>query len=106
MPVTKKEQVVFIDRFFVPADSKEEFFKRMAINRNFIKELPGFLGDEVYQRLDENGNLVCITVAKWQNETFLEDAKKAVQQLYKKEGFNPAEMFQRMGITVDRAVYT
>lgn len=101
-----KDKVSFIDKFFIPAAAKSEFYERMSINRNFIKTLPGFLGDEVYQHTDDNGNLVCITVAQWENKEALNKAKEAVQAEYKKQGFDTAEMFKRLNITADRAIYT
>lgn len=102
---TENETVCFIDNFFVPAAGVLEFYERMQINRNFIKTLPGFLTDAVYEQRDENGNLTCLTVANWQNARVLEDAKDKVQTEYKRQGFNPAEMMQRLGITMDRGIF-
>jgi steroid delta-isomerase-like uncharacterized protein len=101
-----KDRVNFIDKFFIPAAAKDEFYGRMSINRNFIKTLPGFIGDEAYQYTDNNGNLVCITVAQWENKEALNKAKEAVQAEYKKQGFDTAEMFKRLNITADRGIYT
>jgi predicted ester cyclase/heme-degrading monooxygenase HmoA len=100
------DQVSFIDKFFVPAPAKKEFYERMHINRNFIKKLPGFIEDAVYEYTDDKGNLICITVAKWESKKAVETAKEAVQAEYKKQGFNPAEMFERLAITMDRALYS
>ncbi|MDJ1499707.1 ester cyclase [Xanthocytophaga agilis] len=100
-----EQQVTFIDKFFVPKAAKEEFHQRVVINRNFIKELPGFVKDVVYEHTDENGNLSCITVATWESQQALDHAKQVVQAEYKKEGFNPFDMFTRLGITMDRSVY-
>lgn len=99
------EAVRFIDRFVIPAAAKKEFFERTRINRQFIKKLPGFLGDEMYVSEDENGNARCVTVAVWENAAALQQAKEKVQAFYQEEGFNPAEMLNRLGITIDRAVY-
>jgi hypothetical protein len=33
-------------------------------------------------------------------------AKDSVQALYKKEGFDMAAFMQRLGVTIDRGVYT
>ncbi len=99
------DQVSFIDKFFVPVHARPAFYERMSMNRNFIKNLPGFVEDVVYEHTDEKGNLVCITVANWASREALESAKEAVQTYYKKQSFNPADMFEQMGITMDRAVY-
>ena len=100
-----KDQINFIDKFFVPAKAKQEFLERVNINRNFIKNLPGFIKDTAYEQLDEDGNLIFVTVAVWKNENVLEKAKEAVQAEYRKQGFSPAEMFERLNITMDRGIY-
>ncbi|MDJ1481989.1 ester cyclase [Cytophagaceae bacterium YF14B1] len=100
-----EQQVTFIDKFFVPKAAKEEFHQRVTINRNFIKTLPGFVKDIVYEHTDENGNLTCITMATWESQQALEHAKQTVQAEYTKEGFNPSEMLTRLGITMDRSIY-
>jgi heme-degrading monooxygenase HmoA len=98
---------IIIDRFIVPQKSKPEFIERMDINRNFIKTLPGFIEDKVYERIDEQGNLICATVAVWSSEEAIRNAKEAVQAEYKKEGFNLPAMLERLNITMaERGIYT
>lgn len=101
-----KDQVQFIDKFLVPAAAIAEFKERTAFNRQYIKTLPGFISDAEYGYTDEQGNLICITVANWESKAALAKAKEAVQAVYKEQGFNPAEMFKRLGITADRGIYT
>jgi predicted ester cyclase/heme-degrading monooxygenase HmoA len=102
----KKDQVSFIDKFHVPAQAKQEFLERVAVNRNLIKKLPGFIEDHAYERTDENGDLIFITVAIWKNEDAVKKAKEAVQLEYKKEGFDMPQMIKRLNITIDRATYS
>jgi predicted ester cyclase len=97
--------ISFIDKFLVPEKARAEFMARVNINRDFIKTLPGFIRDAAYERTDENGDLIFITVAEWQNEDALKNAKEAVQAEYKRQGFNIREMFERLKITMDRGVY-
>lgn len=101
-----KDQVQFIDKFVVPAKAIAEFQERTTVNRRFIKTLPGFITDAEYSFTDEQGNLHCITVAKWESKEALAKAKEKVQALYREQGFNPGEMLQRLGITMDRGIYT
>lgn len=103
---SNKNKVSFIDKFFVPAAAKKEFHERMSINRSFIKNLPGFLEDVVYEYSDDNGDLICITIAQWENREAFNEAKQAVQTEYKKQGFDAGEMFKRLNIVADRGVYT
>ncbi len=98
-------QVNFIDKFFVPAAAIPEFRQRVKINREMIKQLPGFMEDAAYEYKDADGNLICVTVALWQSQEALNKAKEAVQAAYKKEGFDAPAMFKRLGITADRGVY-
>lgn len=102
----KKGQVYFIDKFLVPPAGKQEFYERTRVNREFIKQLPGFIEDAAYEYTDNNGNLVCVTVALWESPEALNKAREAVQSEYKKTGFDAAAMLKRLNITADRGVYT
>jgi len=98
-------QQVFIDKFFVPKNAKQEFDERANINRNFIKKIPGFIEDNVYERVDEQGNFIVITTAIWKNADAIKKAKEAVQDEYKKEGFDMQGMLKRLNIIIDRGIY-
>jgi steroid delta-isomerase-like uncharacterized protein len=104
--LTSKDQVNFIDKFFIPAAAKTEFYERMRINRTFIRTLPGFIKDEAYEYTDENGNLICVTVAHWANKEAMVKAREVVQAEYKREGFDMPAMLKRLDITIDRGTYT
>jgi steroid delta-isomerase-like uncharacterized protein len=102
----KKGQVIFIDKFSLPAAGKKEFYERMHMNRSFIKKLPGFITDEAYESTDDQGNLNCITIAQWQSMEAITQAREAVQAEYKRIGFDREELYKRLQITVNRAIYT
>ncbi len=101
-----EKSVCFVDKFFVPKNSIEEFTQRMSYNRNFIKSLSGFIKDDVYEQKDNEGNLTIITVAVWQSQENLNNAKIAVQAEYKRIDFNPVEFYQRLNIKMERGLYT
>jgi predicted transcriptional regulator len=101
-----KETVYFIDKFFVPKNSIEEFTRRMNYNRGFIKNLDGFIKDEIYEQKDEEGNLTIITIAAWQSQEDLNNAKSIVQDEYKRIDFNPTEFTKRLNIKMERGIYT
>lgn len=96
---------IFIDKFTVPQHAYGEFVQRMNYNRNFLRTLSGFVEDTAYERTDENGDVIVVTVAIWAGQEALENAKEAVQTEYKRIGFNPAEMLARLNITMDRGTY-
>ena len=97
---------IFIDKFLVPEKAIQEFKGRTKLNMDFIRKQPGFMKEEAYERADENRDLVYITVVIWKNEDAIKKAKAVVQTEYKKQGFNPMEMMERLHITLDRGTYT
>lgn len=105
-PTTTSKQRIFIDRFVVPGKSSAEFFERMNINRQMLRGFPGFVEDQAYIRHDDQGNLVCMTVAVWETDEAIANAREKVQEEYKKEGFNLVAMLDRLGITMsERGIY-
>lgn len=96
---------VLIDKFVLPKNAVEEFSERMNYNRNFIKNLPGFIEDAAFERVDDSGNVNIITVAVWKNIEALKKAKEAVQSEYQRIGFNPPELLSRLNVTSERGVY-
>jgi heme-degrading monooxygenase HmoA len=104
--MSQSENRIHIDKFTVPPQAIEEFTGQLQQNPNIIKKLPGFVRHDVYQRRDESGNLICITVAEWESAEALENAKKAVKATYEEENFDPAKMFERLNITADRGIYS
>jgi heme-degrading monooxygenase HmoA len=97
---------VLIDKFFIPKEAKTEFVTRMKLNRDFIKNVPGFAGDHVYEQTDENGDFILVTVATWQSDEALKNAKEAVQREYQRINFNPPEMLNRLHIRMERDIYS
>jgi hypothetical protein len=95
----------FIDKFFIPTAAIPEFYTRRKINRDFLKTLPGFIKDVAYEYNDDQGNLICITIAEWESMEVINKAKEAVQAEYKREGFDPSAMFKRLNISMERAIY-
>ncbi|MDQ0966648.1 steroid delta-isomerase-like uncharacterized protein [Flavobacterium sp. W4I14] len=101
-----RDEVYFIDQFSVPKASVDEFIERMNYNRVFIKTLPGFISDQVFEQKDNEGNLVIITIAAWENQDKLNKAKTTVQTEYKRIGFNPVDFYQRLNIKMERGQYS
>jgi heme-degrading monooxygenase HmoA len=100
------DNVIFIDKFIVPAAAVNEFFERVKINRDLIKAVPGFIRDAAYTHTDSDGNTVCVTVAVWSNKAAFEQARETVQAAYRKEGFDMPGMLKRLNISIDRGVYS
>nr|WP_294789817.1 antibiotic biosynthesis monooxygenase [uncultured Mucilaginibacter sp.] len=96
---------ILIDKITVPKAAVAEFIDRMNINRALIKTLPGFIEDTVYQSNGDDDILTFITVALWETEEAILNAKNAVQAEYKREGFDMPAMLKRTGINIDRGIY-
>jgi hypothetical protein len=103
---TENELKILIDRFSMPETALAEFTQRMNYNRDLLKRLPGFIRDDVYETKDEKGNWSVITLATWQNQSSIDEAKKAVQEDYKRTGFNMQQFIQQRNIVLlERGIY-
>lgn len=97
---------IFIDKFLVPEKAIQEFKERTKLNMDFIRKQSGFVKEEGYERIDEHGNLIYVTIVVWETVDAIKKAKAAVQAEYKKQGFNPMKMMERLHIKLDRGTYT
>ncbi|EMY70000.1 antibiotic biosynthesis monooxygenase family protein [Leptospira vanthielii] len=95
---------ILIDRFDLPKEAKEVFLERVKVNRDFIKTIDGFLGDEAYI-CEKNGNIQFVTVATWKDQTSLDNAKALVFAEYQKQGFVMPEFLARHSIRIEREIY-
>lgn len=106
MESKEQHNVYFMDRFTVPQKSLATFTARMNSNRLFVSKLPGYRRGEVFQKIDDNGNATIVTIAVWQNENFLEQAKQIVQTKHNQAGFNPAAFYKRLNIQMKREIFS
>ncbi|WP_133574035.1 hypothetical protein [Pedobacter metabolipauper] len=102
---SQKDKVYFIDEFQIPVNSMKAFTQRMEYNRTFIKGIDGFIKDQVFERRDEEGNFIIITIASWKSKDHLEDAKSKVQAEYKRINFDPSEFCRQLNIKMKRGLY-
>lgn len=102
---TNENTVYFVDKFFVPKTSIDEFIKQMRYNRAFIANLSGYIRGEAFEKTDGEGNLTVMTIALWENQDKLNEAKQAVQTEFKRIGFNSAEFYQQLNIKMEREIY-
>ena len=96
---------IFIDRFTMPENALPEFTERMEFNRNFLRTLPGFIRDDAYESRDDQGNILCITVAVWESTAAVHNAKEQVEAEYKKINFDMPAMLERLDIRMERGLY-
>ena len=94
-----------IDRFKVPAASREEFLSRVRTSNEVLRLLPGFVEDCFFEQCDAAGESKIITIAIWENQQAFASGKASVQEHYKKIGFNPGEIIKRLGIEAEMDAY-
>lgn len=103
--VDKSRRVLLIDTFTVPPEAREIFLKRMNISRTMLRTLPGFIEDHAYEKTAGESKFNYITVATWESEEAISNAKKLVNARYAEEGFDLAEFIKQNRITMERAMY-
>lgn len=86
--IDKSKRVTFIDTFTIPENAREAFIGRMNKNRDLLKTIPGFIEHHAYEKTSDAGRFNYITIAVWENEDAITNAKKAVDAHYEKENFN------------------
>jgi len=98
-------EIILIDEFIVPEESKAEFLEGTRKIQSFIRTLPGFLEGFLHEKQDGESRHTFLTTAVWENEEAIENAKRAVAIEHQKQGFNPQETRQRLKIESVRSTY-
>ena len=96
---------VLIDRFTVPVAAVAEFMPRLQRAHQQLRTQPGLVSYAV-ESTAADGQLVFVTVAVWASEQAIEQAKVAMQAAHQQAGGNPAEMYARLHITLERGLYS
>lgn len=104
--IDKSKRVTFIDTFTIPENAREAFINRMNKNRELLKTMPGFIKDHAYEKTAGESRFNYITIATWENEDAITNAKKAVEAYYRNENFNLQEFIKQNGIKLERALYS
>lgn len=98
-------EVVLIDKFVVPEESKTAFLTEVRKSSAFLRTLPGFIEGFVYENVDGGSRHNIVTTAVWKDEDAFQNAKKSVAEGFKKIGFNPPEIMKRLNVEIERGVY-
>ena len=94
-----------IDKFKVPSSARKEFIDRVHKSHEFLRTLPGFIQDYVLEQTGGPGEFNFVTIVIWNSMESIEAAREAVKAKYEEIGFNPQEMFAKLGIKADLANY-
>jgi heme-degrading monooxygenase HmoA len=95
-----------IDKFNVPISARPVFLERVRETHALLRTLPGFAGDAIFEQISGPGEINFITFASWESdEAFAAAAGETVTARYREEGFNPVELFAKLGMKADLANY-
>jgi heme-degrading monooxygenase HmoA len=106
MTTDTSHHIYRVDKFVVPDAAREEFLGRVRSTHQLLKAQPGFVRDVVLEQSSGPGRFNFVTVVEWQSQAAMEAAKAVVMAAHAKSGFNPQELFARLGIETDIANYT
>jgi heme-degrading monooxygenase HmoA len=98
-------EIVLIDKFIVPEESKARFLEEVHKSAAFLRTLPGFVEGFVYEKTDGESRNNIVTTAVWKDEGAFQNAKKSAAEGFKKIGFNPPEIMRSLKVEIERAVY-
>jgi len=98
-------EIVLIDRFIVPEESKAKFLEEVRRSAAVLRTLPGYVEGYVYEKTDGESRNNVVTSAVWKDEEAYQNAKKTAAEEFKKIGFHPPEIMKALKVEMDRAIY-
>ncbi|MEP6984261.1 MAG: antibiotic biosynthesis monooxygenase [Chloroflexota bacterium] len=99
-------EIVLIDTFIVPEESRAEFRQAATGAQSFIRTLPGYVEGYIYEQMNGDSSSNFLTTAVWKTEDDFENAKKAVLAEYQRTGYDPQVTRRKLGIEQTRSTYT
>jgi heme-degrading monooxygenase HmoA len=94
-----------IDKFVVPASSREEFLRRVRETHDILRLQSGFVRDAILEQYAGPGRFNLVTIAEWRSQDDIDKARTAVLEAHAASGFDPREAIERLGIEADIAYY-
>lgn len=94
-----------IDKFAVPDSVRREFIEKVRETHEFLRTLPGFIEDSIFEKAGGSGVFDVVTIAARDGPEAVEAAREAMISQRQKTGFDPREMFARLEIRADLANY-
>ena len=94
-----------VDKFAVPAESREEFLRIIAQTHSVLRLSEGFLGDFILEQESGPGEFNIVTFVQWAGPEAIAGASASVRKLHADMGIDPREVVARLGIRPDIAIY-
>jgi heme-degrading monooxygenase HmoA len=98
-------EVVLIDKFVVPEESKVAFLAEVRKSAGLLRTLPGFVEGFVYESTDVGSRHNVVTSAVWKDEEAFQNARKRAAEEFQRIGFNPPEIMKKLKVEIERGVY-
>lgn len=94
-----------VDRFIVPAASRDEFLARVHDTHVVLRQQAGFLQDMILERPSGEEAVSIVTVVEWANAEVVSRVSEAVARHHAEVGFDRHATLARLGITADIGSY-
>lgn len=94
-----------VDRFAGPLSSREEFLSRVQQTHVLLQRQPGFVRDLVLESQHDDATFKVITLVEWESAALISQAREVVAAFHRSSGFQPAQLFARLGITAELGIY-
>jgi heme-degrading monooxygenase HmoA len=104
-PAMNQHHVFRVDRFHVPSAAREEFLERVTATHRLLANQRGFVRDFLLEQPAGENAFSLVTMAEWESQEAVERAKEAVGAMHRQAGFDPREMFGRLGIRAEMGSY-
>jgi heme-degrading monooxygenase HmoA len=98
-------EVVLIDKFVVPEESKVAFLAEVRKSAGLLRTLPGFVEGFIYESTDAGSWHNVVTSAVWKDEEAFQNARKRAAEEFQRIGFNPPEIMKKLKAEIERGVY-
>jgi hypothetical protein len=106
MSNSRSSHIYRVDKFIVPAASRDEFLTRANAARDILKQQAGFVGSTYLEQFGGPGEFNIVAIAEWSSQAHANEAKGAIAVLTQQSNIEPQDAFQRrLGIRSDLGFY-
>jgi heme-degrading monooxygenase HmoA len=98
-------EIVLIDKFIVPEESKAKFLQEVRRSAAFVSKLPGFVEGYVHEKTGGQSQHNIVTVAVWKDEAAFQNARETASAEFERIGFRPQEIMKNLRVEMDRSTY-
>ena len=99
-------EIVLIDAFAVPEESKPALLETSRAVQNVLKTLPGFVEGFVYEKRTGDGHHNVVTTTVWKDESAFENARNVVPARLRELGIDTAGRMKALNVQIERGVFT